>query len=87
MLRIAVFQCRIQNLSLNPNKINGSCGRLLCCLSYENETYEEYKNSLPNLGEKIKYKNKEGRVVEINILKRNYKILTQDDEYITIEKE
>ena len=74
-----------QNLSLNPNKINGSCGRLLCCLTYENDVYEEYRKSLPNLGDKVKYNEKNGKVVELNILKKSYTILTDDDEYLTIE--
>ena len=74
-----------QNLSLNPNKINGSCSRLLCCLTYENDVYEEYRKSLPNLGDKVKYNEKNGKVVELNILKKSYTILTDDDEYLTIE--
>jgi len=81
---ISINMAKIQNLSLNPTKINGSCGRLLCCLNYENEVYEEYRKQLPNIGEKVKYQNKEGRVVELNILKRSYTIFTNDEEYITV---
>ena len=39
-----------QGLALNPSKINGVCGRLLCCLKYEDETYTEYKKTLPKVG-------------------------------------
>jgi cell fate regulator YaaT (PSP1 superfamily) len=81
---ISINMAKIQNLSLNPTKINGSCGRLLCCLNYENEVYEEYRKQLPNIGEKVKYGNKEGRVVELNILKKSYVIFTNDEEYITV---
>lgn len=82
---VSINMAKNQNLSLNPNKINGSCGRLLCCLTYENDVYEEYRKSLPNLGNKVKYNEKNGKVVELNILKKSYTILTDDDEYLTIE--
>lgn len=82
---VSINMAKNQNLSLNPNKINGSCGRLLCCLTYENDIYEEYRKSLPNLGDKVKYNEKNGKVVELNILKKSYTILTDDDEYLTIE--
>lgn len=84
---VSINMAKNQNLSLNPTKINGSCGRLLCCLNYENEVYEEYRKDLPELGEKVKYKDKEGRVVALDILKRSYTIYTLTDEYITIEKD
>ncbi len=82
---VSINMAKNQNLSLNPNKKNGSCGRLLCCLTYENDVYEEYRKSLPNLGDKVKYNEKNGKVVELNILKKSYTILTDDDEYLTIE--
>ena len=82
---VSINMAKNQNLSLNPNKINGSCSRLLCCLTYENDVYEEYRKSLPNLGDKVKYNEKNGKVVELNILKKSYTILTDDDEYLTIE--
>ena len=82
---VSINMAKNQNLSLNPNKINGSCGRLLCCLTYENDVYEEYRKSLPNLGDKVKYNEKNGKVMELNILKKSYTILTDDDEYLTIE--
>jgi cell fate regulator YaaT (PSP1 superfamily) len=84
---ISINMAKSQNLSLNPTKINGSCGRLLCCLNYENEVYEEYRKQLPNIGERVKYQNKEGRVVELNILKKSYTIFTNDEEYITVSVE
>lgn len=83
---VSINMAKCQNLSLNPTKINGSCGRLLCCLTYENDTYEEYKKDLPNLGERVKIKDKEGRVVDLNILKKSYTIKTEEDEYIKVEK-
>ena len=74
-----------QNLSLNPNKINGSCGRLLCCLTYENEVYEEYRKELPDIGDRVKVSGKSGKVVSLDILKKKYTVYTEDEEYITVE--
>lgn len=81
---VSINMAKNQNLSLNPSKINGVCGRLLCCLTYENDVYDEYKKGLPNLGERVKYDGKTGKVVELNILKREYTIQTDDDDYLTI---
>ena len=75
-----------QNLALNPSKINGACGRLLCCLSYEDEVYSEYSKNLPKVGQKRKYKGKEGVVTFVDILKRKYTI-NIDDELIEVDAE
>lgn len=82
---VSINMAKNQNLSLNPNKINGTCGRLLCCLTYENETYEEYRKGLPNIGERVKYQDKSGKVVALDILNRSYTIFTDDNEYLTVE--
>lgn len=81
---VSINMAKNQNLSLNPNKINGTCGRLLCCLTYENETYEEYRKGLPNIGERVKYQGKSGKVVALDILNRSYTILTDDEEYLMV---
>lgn len=82
---VSINMAKNQNLSLNPTKINGACGRLLCYLSYENETYERYRQGLPNLGEKVKYDGKEGKVVSLDILKKQYTFLTDDEEYVLVQ--
>ncbi len=81
---ISINMAKNQNLSLNPSKINGSCGRLLCCLTYENEVYEEYRKDLPDIGERVKYKGVEGKVVSLDILNRGYTLCINDDEYLTV---
>ena len=81
---VSINMAKNQNISLNPTKINGVCGRLLCCLTYENETYEEYRKELPNLGERVKYKEKSGKVVSLDILNKSYTILTDDEEYLDV---
>lgn len=82
---VSINMAKNQNLSLNPNKINGVCGRLLCCLTFENDVYEEYRQGLPNLGERVKYEDKIGKVVSLDILKRKYTLLINDEEYLTVE--
>jgi len=57
-----------QNLSLNPTKISGACGRLMCCLKYENDYYEETRRRLPDIGEEIQTPEGPGRVIGLNIL-------------------
>ena len=71
---ITINMAKNQNIALNPGKINGSCGRLLCCLSYEDEQYIECRRKLPNLGEEVKVDGVRGKVVSIDILNQSYKV-------------
>ena len=64
-----------QNIALNPSKINGSCGRLLCCLAYEDKEYLKCQKGMPNLGQKINTKYGLGTVSSVDILQRSYKVL------------
>lgn len=61
---------RDQNLSLNPAKISGNCGRLLCCLTYEKEHYADELSKFPKQGEKYTTDKGEGVIEEVNIFKR-----------------
>ena len=71
-----------QGISLNPNKINGSCGRLLCCLNYEDETYTKCKNGLPCAGDKIKCHGEDGVVKSVDILNRTCKVELKKNEIV-----
>lgn len=71
---VSISMAKNQNISLNPNKINGCCGRLLCCLNYEDEIYSECKKNLPNIGDKVKTSNGEGTVISVSVLNRTYKV-------------
>lgn len=51
---VSIKMAKIQNLSLNPSKISGICGRLMCCLKYENDIYLELKKGMPEVGERVK---------------------------------
>lgn len=75
---ITINMAKNQMLALNPSKINGVCGRLLCCLNYENEMYNFYRTLMPNVGEIVQVNQVQGKVVSINILGRKYTILTDN---------
>ena len=51
---VSIKMAKEQSLSLNPTKISGICGRLMCCLKNEQEAYEELNSNLPDIGEKVK---------------------------------
>jgi cell fate regulator YaaT (PSP1 superfamily) len=57
-----------QSLSLNPTKISGQCGRLMCCLTYEYETYMDLKKGFPKIGKKVTTPGGTGKVVRHNII-------------------
>ena len=67
---VSINMAKNQSISLNPSKINGCCGRLLCCLSYEDEVYTELKKELPKINEKIKIDDSLGKVVKVDLLKK-----------------
>ena len=68
---VSIKMAKDQNLSLNPTKISGLCGRLLCCLKYENDEYESAKKALPDLGQVIDTPLGSGKVVGVNIFRKN----------------
>ena len=63
-----------QNIALNPSKINGVCGRLLCCLTYEDEEYTRCSKGMPTVGQTIKVDGTSAKVVSVDILNRKYKV-------------
>ena len=75
---VSINMAKNQNLSLNPTKINGVCGRLLCCLKYENDNYTEYKKNLPDVGNKVKIKEGEGKVISVDVFKKQYRVLLNE---------
>ena len=71
---VSIKMAKVQNLSLNPTKISGICGRLMCCLKYENDVYMELRKGMPDAGEKIKTKEGMGKVVDTNILESKVRV-------------
>ncbi len=66
---ISIRMAKVQSISLNPSEITGMCGRLRCCLSYENDLYTEYSRGMPKLRKWVQTPQGEGRVVDRNPLK------------------
>lgn len=71
---VSINMAKNQFLALNPSKINGVCGRLLCCLNYEDEVYTELKKNLPNIGNIVDTPEGSGKVVNVNVLKNSYEV-------------
>lgn len=76
---ISMNMAKNQNLALNPSKINGLCGRLLCCLQYEDDNYIECSKGLPQVGDEIKTDKGTGEVISVDVLNRKYKVLIGSD--------
>lgn len=83
---VSINMAKNQNLSLNPTKINGVCGRLLCCLKYENDNYKEYKKGLPDIGNKVTIPEGDGKVISVDVFNRSYKVLLNTGEVILVDK-
>lgn len=84
---VSIKMAKEQNISLNPSKISGNCGRLMCCLKYENEVYEEKLKHLPNVGAIVKTEDGEGEVDNIEILKEKLRVkLKNEDGIYTYKK-
>ena len=76
---VSIRMAKEQNLSLNPSKISGVCGRLMCCLKNEEETYEYLNRELPNCGDKVTTADgKKGKVTSINVLRQLVKVLVEE---------
>ena len=76
---VSISMAKNQGLALNPTKINGVCGRLLCCLNYENELYTELKKDVLEVGKKTFINGKEGKVISSEPLRGKYKVLIGDE--------
>lgn len=70
---VSIKMAKVQNLSLNPSKISGICGRLMCCLKFENEVYTYLKKGMPSVGERVKTPDGMAVVTDVNILENAVK--------------
>lgn len=77
---VSIKMAKEQNISLNPSKISGNCGRLMCCLKYENEVYEEKIKKLPNIGAIVKTEDGEGEVDSIEVLKEKLRVKFKNED-------
>ena len=83
---VSIKMAKEQNMSLNPSKISGNCGRLMCCLKYEQDVYEDKLKHLPQIGAIVKSEDGEGIVDSIEILKEIVKVKLKDDNNETYYK-
>ena len=78
---VSIKMAKEQNLSLNPTKISGVCGRLMCCLKNEEETYEELNRRLPNAGDFVTTEDGlKGEVHSVNVLRQLVKVVVDVDD-------
>ncbi|SNB45079.1 stage 0 sporulation family protein [Geobacter sp. DSM 9736] len=84
---VSVKMAKEQNLALNPTKISGQCGRLLCCLGYEFETYCSLRKCLPKCGKRVNCGGVEGEVVKLNVLEGTVTVRTDDDRQVVLDGE
>ena len=83
---VTIRMAKDQGLPLNPTKISGICGRLMCCLYYEHSCYKELLKGLPKQGSKIKTKDgKAARVISVNTLMRSVIVETEDKNQMEIK--
>lgn len=78
---VSIKMAKEQNLSLNPTKISGVCGRLMCCLKNEQDTYEYLNKKLPALGERVSTpEGLKGEVSSVNVLRQTVKVLVDNND-------
>ena len=76
---VSTKMAKVQNLSLNPAKISGSCGRLMCCLRYEEEAYEELTSNVPKVGAFVETPDGYGNATSVDILRQKVKVKLDND--------
>lgn len=76
---VSIKMAKEQNLSLNPTKISGNCSRLMCCLKYEQDAYEDLLKNTPSVGSLVKTSEGKGKVVEVNLLRGLLKVHYESD--------
>ena len=83
---VSIKMAKEQGLSLNPTKISGLCGRLMCCLKYEQQNYEDAHRRMPPVGAEVKTPDGVGRIQEINVLKENVKVTVSSGDQIELKE-
>ena len=81
---VSVKMAKEQNLALNPTKISGICGRLMCCLAFEYPTYVELKKDLPKVGKHITTKSGKGKIIRQNVLNQTVTVELEEGGEVTV---
>jgi len=82
---VTIKMAKEEGLPLNPPKISGICGRLMCCLNYEYETYKILSKGLPREGERITVKEGKGKVIGVNVFKRSAAVELENGSIIEVK--
>ena len=81
---VSIRMAKEQDLSLNPQKISGICGRLMCCLRYEYDAYKDFKGRAPKVGAKIETPDGVGKVISLDVPKEMVTIQVEADKKISV---
>lgn len=81
---VSINMAKNQFLALNPSKINGVCGRLLCCLNYEDDTYRELRKNAPKIGSLYETKKGKGKVISVDVFKGSCSVELSDKTVISV---
>jgi len=76
---VSIKMAKNQNLSLNPVNISGLCGKLLCCIRYENDTYLEFRNELPKMNTWVTTTDGRAKVIAVNIIDKSVRVQTETE--------
>lgn len=76
---VSIKMAKNQNLSLNPVNISGLCGKLLCCIKYENDTYTEHRRLLPKINSTVVTSLGKARVIAVNVIDKSVRVSTEED--------
>jgi cell fate regulator YaaT (PSP1 superfamily) len=80
---VSIKMAKDQGLVLNPSRVSGQCGRLKCCLVYEEAAYHELRKGLPKVGKRVATPNGEGRVAEVDVLRQRIRVSYEPGEFQT----
>ena len=84
---VSIKMAKKQNLSLNPTKISGMCGRLMCCLIYEYEYYNNIGKDIPKIGKKINTTKGKGKIIRQNMLRKTLTVQLDSKEEVEISND
>lgn len=83
---VSINMAKNQNIALNPSKINGVCGRLMCCLKYEDSCYKMCRQGMLKIGDKVQTEHGEGTIISLDILRQKYKVNVPEHGIVEIDK-
>lgn len=77
---VSIKMAKNQQVALNPQKISGVCGKLLCCIKYEDDVYTQLKKDMPDIGQIVSFSENKAKVLQIDILKQKVKLRLENED-------